>query len=938
MSFVDTSQDPLRVVGIGASAGGLAPLQEFFGEVEPGQGFAYLVVQHLSPDFKSLMGEVLGRRTSLSIALAEHGMEIEADTIYLNQPRKNLRVVKGRLQVDDADPEEQPPHPIDILFRSLAEDYAEQAVGIVLSGTGSDGAEGLKTIEEVGGSTAVQSPISAQFDGMPCAALKLGASKTSLSPSDLVRWLEQVRDGSLVSDDDAMLVHMLAQRVRRGYGLDLNHYKPAMVLRRLRRRAAISDMSTEAYLELLNDSSEELDQLYHDLLIGVTQFFRDPQAFDNLRVHLRKRLFDRGQTDREFRAWVPACASGEEVYSLALLLNELNAEHQCYTGIRIFGNDINERVLRIASKATYPVTALECLSEELRNNYFTQEDGNYRVIREIRDQVVFAKHDILLDPPFTRMDLVSCRNMLIYLNREAQHHVLEQCHYALNMQGLLFLGPSESLGELDHEFSEIDNKWRVFSKVRRLRNPSGFRNPRRPASLGPTQAIPSVPSMAGVNNQLLNAYDALLERFAPAGLLIDRSNQLVHVFGDASKYLRVQVGRPSGDVMDSMDEVLRRPVSAALLRVRQGRSAVKVDCSGLGGEIESVHAAPLRARDKDTEHVLLTFATKAPGATETEDKIVELRLDASQSQHIQDLELELSSTRDALQLAREYSETTAEELQSTNEELQASNEELQSTNEELQSVNEELYTVNAEYQQKILELSLLTNDIENLLRSSELGALFVDRDLNLRKYTHPLQESFHLLPEDIGRRLDLIRHPLIDVDLSEICREVLNGGRLVSTEVRRQDGGWMLMRGLPYRSEVGELNGVVLTFTPIDELIQAQLEAKALETLTMQLDEAISVWRLKDPKDARSLMLHWHNPRAAELLGASEDIRGRSFAQIMPGQLEHPLYPLLLETARSGVAPDQESCAAVAAELAHMKHLSCIALPNQRVGLVVDLA
>ncbi len=871
----------LYVVGVGASAGGLEALERFFSQVPLDSGMAFVVVQHLSPDFKSVMDELLARRTALPIRLVENGMVVEANHVYLIPPKKEMIVAGGRLLLSERDRQQELSLPIDVFFRSLAQDCGERAVAIVLSGGGSDGSRGIRDVHEGGGTVFVQDLESAQFAGMPKAAIDAGVADAVLPPDEmpalLVEHLRFGRDAS--ARPDAALppqgLSAIYGMLEEGYGLDFTQYKPSTVTRRIERRlqmARVGDL--KGYVERLRGERGELDALYRDLLIGVTRFFRNEEAFAVLEQRVLPELLAAGRPDAPFRVWVAGCATGEEAYSLAMVLHELAARFG-QRPVKIFATDVHPGSLEHAARAVYDEESVAAVSAARRERYFVRQGHGYQVAPELRQMIVFAPHNVVRDAPFTRVDLVSCRNLLIYLQPPAQQKVLSLFHFALNRGGVVFLGPSESQGALARDFETVDGHWRIYRKFSDGRFPVDARGylPKpfggRAGSSAAFAPAPGRPPVSG----LLGAYDALLEECMAPGLLVNERGELVHAFAGASRFLKVREGRQALDVLDNVVPELKAVLVGGLQRVRKEGAPVAykgVRLAGGEGPYE-VTVRPLGGRG-GAGHLLVSFATSGERSGPPPEAPIAAG-DASR-EHLGALEAELSSTKENLQAAIEELETSNEELQAANEELLASNEELQSTNEELQSVNEELYTVNAEYQRKLAELTELTNDMDNLLASTDVGVIFLDAELRIRKFTPRVGDVYKLLPQDIGRPIETFTHSMHHPELVGDLREVLASGRPVEREVRHQSGRAFFVRVLPYRAK-GRVDGVVLTLIDVSGLKAAEdalfHERYLLNSLLSSVPDAIYF------KDVRGKFIRLNRAMAGRLgIGDPAEAAGRT--------------------------------------------------------------
>ena len=826
----ETPEAVTYVVGVGASAGGLEALEQMFRRVPDDTGMAFVVVQHLSPDFKSQMDELLTRWTSLPVHVVEHEMRLRPDAVYLIPPNVELIVSGQRLLLKERS--KGLPLPIDLFLRSLASDAGDRAIAVVLSGTGSDGSRGIRDVHEAGGLVVVQSEETAKFDGMPRSAIDTGVVDLVLPPGDigaaLVRHARARSGEASSSDDPAEAVKEGGMRavfalLRERYGIDFSAYKPGTIGRRTERRILLGraeDLSD--YIERLRTDRAELDTLYHDLLIGVTQFFRDPDSFLALEREVLPGLVDEVGRGQELRVWVAGCATGEEAYSLAILLTEAIERADRPVAVKVFATDVHRPSLDHASAGIYSEAALAAVTSARRTRFFVREDQGFRVSAELRRMIVFAPHNVIRDAPFTKLDLVSCRNMLIYFQPAVQRKVLSLFHFGLRTGGAMFLGPSESPGDVSDEFETVDQHWRIYRKRRDVRLLPGLRT--TPLVQPPAPARSSGPRGAG-DGPMLELFGALLDRALPPSVLIDNRRQIVHSFGDVSPLLRLPRGRPSLGLLDMLDGELELAVAGALHRA--GRSREPVSFTGvrtstsLGERRLDVRVTPIEVpRLSDPFYLVSLEGTSDPEPRA--ESAEPLDLDAVSRDQLEALELELRHSKENLQATIEELEASNEELQATNEELLASNEELQSTNEELHSVNEELYTVNAEYQRKIDQLVELTDDMDNLLLSTEVHTLFLDGNLCIRKFTPAVAETFNLVESDVGRRIDGFVHGLVLDRLGEVLEHTLETGERFEQEVASRTGTVYLMRVVPYRGS-GHHTGVVLTLIDITKLREVEV-------------------------------------------------------------------------------------------------------------------
>jgi two-component system CheB/CheR fusion protein len=858
------------VVGIGASAGGLDPIERFFEKLPSRTGMAFVVVQHLSPDFKSLMDELLARHTELPIQLVEDGMTVEPDHIYLIPSKKEMIISGGRLLLSERDRDQELTLPIDVFFRSLAQDCGPRAVAIVLSGGGSDGSRGVRDIHEAGGLVIVQNVESAQFDGMPKSAIDAGVADWVLRPEDMPRvLLEEAADAAAEdrpaesTDDGLAVVHRMLQDA---FGIDFTHYKPSTVTRRIERRLALArSQDIGEYVDRLKRDRDELDVLYRDLLIGVTRFFRDEKAFDILESQVFPELLRKNPKDAPLRLWVAGCATGEEAYSLAIVLSDLMTK-MGERSVKIFATDVHRGSLERAARAIYDEQTLANVSEERLDRYFLRVGEAYQVVPDLRQMVVFAQHNVIKDAPFTRIDLVSCRNLLIYLQPMAQQKVLSFFHFALNHDGILFLGPSESATPLARGFDVVEKQWQLYRKRSDVRTPVETRL----QPFGRSEARPGTGVMPGSSgryslSQLLGTYDAVLEEVMPPSLLVSDRGELIHAFAGASRFLKLRDGRQGLDVLELVDDELKMVLMGGLKRALAEPEAivfkgVRIESAGEKG-VYKVVVRRIGNRN-GTPHLLVSLEGMESSARHRERVQTEIDLDQISRERFTALEAELSRTKESLQAAIEERGASNEELQASNEELQASNEELQSTNEELQSVNEELYTVNAEYQRKIAELSELANDMDNLLSSTEVGTIFLDRELRIRKFTPQVADTFSLVPHDIGRPIDTFAHNLDHPELVDDLKRALASGERVERELSEVRGKAYFLRILPYQVK-GTVEGVVLTLIDVSGLKAAEdalfHERHLLNSLLATVPDAIYF------KDARGRFIRVNAPMAARL-------------------------------------------------------------------------
>ena len=890
-------------MGIGASAGGLDAIEKFFDSLskqtrdggDQATPMAFVIVQHLSPDFKSLMDELLARHTELPIHLVEDGMPVEAGHVYLIPPKKEMIIASGRLLLSERNRAQELTLPIDVFFRSLAQDCGASAIAIVLSGGGSDGSRGIRDVHDAGGLVIVQDVESAQFDGMPKTARDAGVADYVVAPEEMPRLLAEhaARPTSLRASGGIAAppkgIGAVYKMLQEEYGLDFTHYKPTTITRRIERRLALARTTDiEEYVSRLRGDREELDVLYRDLLIGVTRFFRDPEAFEVLETQILPGLLARGPRDTPLRIWVAGCATGEEAYSLAIVLQDLMLKHG-ERPVKIFATDVHRGSIERASQAIYDEEAVANVSRERLERYFLRAGGNMvQVVPDIRKMIVLAAHNVIKDAPFTRVDLVTCRNMLIYLQPVVQQKVLSLFHFSLNRGGALFLGPSETVGPLIDDFEAVDKHWRIYRKHTDARLPI---DPRAvPLTLNDvrtdsrTGAPFSVPAARYSLSQLLGTYDALLDDVMPPSLLVSDRGELVHVFGGASRFLRPRDGRQGADVLDVVHAELRMVLVGGLKRALNEPSAivfkgVRIATEGADAKegVFTVSIRRVQGGNGGPPHLLVSFEA-SEGVRRAPPPSTEIDLDLVSREQLGTLEAQLSHTKENLQAAIEELETSNEELQASNEELHAANEELQSTNEELQSVNEELYTVNAEYQRKIAELTELTNDMDNLLSSTEVGTIFLDAQLKIRKFTPQIAETFDLVLHDVGRSIETFAYKMDHPELVDDLKRVLAERKPIERELLDERGRAFFLRILPYRAKAS-VDGVVLTLIDVSGLKAAEdalfHERYLLNSLLLNVPDAIYF------KDLRGRFIRANNAMAARLgLASPEEAVGKTVFEL----------------------------------------------------------
>ena len=898
------------VVGIGASAGGLAALEAFFLAMptDPPSGMAFVVVQHLAPDHKSILSDLIGRYTRMQVFEVKDGMAVQPDCVYVIAPNRDMALLNGTLQLLEPILPRGFRLPIDFLFRSLAQDQHERAICLILSGTGSDGTLGLRAVKAEGGMAMVQDPESTEHDGMPRSAIATGLVDYVLPPAEmpaqLIEYARRAFEGrsrqaeplaARIEDPSALKKIFILLRSQTGH--DFSQYKPNTVQRRVDRRLVVNQIERlDDYVRYLQQSRAEVEALFRDLLIGVTSFFRDPAAFLALEQQVIPRLFSGKPPDSPVRVWVPGCSTGEEAYSIAILLQEqMEALKQSFQ-VQIFASDIDSRAIEHARGGLYSAGIASDLSPERLARFFTRqpEGSTYRIHKSIRSTLIYSEHDLIAAPPFSKLDLISCRNLLIYMGGELQKKLVPLFHYALSPGGILFLGTSETVGEFADLFAALDRKAKIYQ--RRDDGPGLFhvRAQRSPAPLeegGPApHAAGKFPEESQHSLRQLTER-TLLQHYTPSCALVDSRGDILYLHGRTGQYLEPAPGEARLNILKMARAGLRPDLAIALhqaaaqhtpshhpgLRVQTNGdfTMVKLTVQPVFPNVDDASAPSLFLvifEDMPALDAERT-GTAAGGHPQTmpggDSQLIAARVET--------LEQELRAKEEYLRAANEELESSNEELQSSNEEMQSVNEELQSANEELetskeelQSLNEELGTVNAELQNNVADLSRAVNDMNNLLSGTGIGTIFVDHNLRIQRFTPTVTDVMNLIPTDVGRPVQHVVSNLVGYDrLAEDVQEVLD--TLVPKEVEAQSkaGAWYLLRIRPYRTMENVIEGGVITFTEITELKKAEAlvrESEGLRRLAAVVrdsNDAVTV------QDRAGRILAW-NPGAERMYGWSE--------------------------------------------------------------------
>ena len=831
----------VQIVGIGTSAGGLEALEEFFSHIPKQTGLAFVVIQHIDPTRKSIMPELLQKVTPIPVSQIIDGITVKSNHVYVIPPNKDLFIVDGILQLKSPTKAHGLRLPIDLFFESLSKYAKDKAVGIIFSGMGSDGSLGCQAIKKMKGTTLAQSPDSAKFDSMPKSAINTNAIDIVATAKELaqniVSYLDSPQSKSILLPSLNALTSKVALNkifsiLLEHSGNDFSLYKKTTIFRRLERRLTLHQIdSVELYADYLAENPQEVDLLFKELLIGVTNFFRNAEIWEELIHQTIPNLFSRYPAGKNLRAWVTACSTGEEAYTLAMAFHEslkLTKPSARFT-LQIFATDLDDNAIQIARKGIYPKQIKKNLSPDLLKKYFSEESNSYRIHKTIREMVVFAPQNILVDPPFTKLDILTCRNFLIYVNPELQKRIIPLFYYALNSNGFLVLGNAETVGDFTHLFEQTNNTSHIYNRMNSGANYVQIDFPTRlfPATTAKENNTLTVNNM---NNQIVNlqslADNVLLQYFAPAAVLINADGDILYINGRTGKYLEPAAGRANWNIYAMAREGLRYEIDLAIKKAQTQKEAVSI--MGLvienNGHEQSVNLSVQEIHQPETLSGTLMIIFQ-----DVETPVKGKQKPSSKREY--DLIKELRQAREQVQQMREEMKKSQEELKAANEELQSTNEELQSTNEEvttskeeMQSLNEELQTLNSELQSKVDDLTWVNNDMTNLLNSTEIASVFLDNDLNVRRYTTLSTQLFKLISSDIGRPLSDIVTSLDYASLQDDANEVLRTLVFRETQIQTNDDRCFKVRIMPYRTQDNVIDGVVITFTDITKF--KALEAK----------------------------------------------------------------------------------------------------------------
>jgi two-component system CheB/CheR fusion protein len=850
---------PCPIAGIGASAGGLEALEQFIGHVPEKCGVAFVVIQHLDPTHKGIMPELLQRVTTMEVFQARDRMQVRADCVYVIPPNKDMSVLHGALHLFEPTAPRGLRLPIDFFLRSLAEDCQERSIGVILSGMGSDGTMGLRAIKEKAGVTLVQEPASARFDSMPRSVIDAGladlVAPAAELPEKMMAYLLHApriaKAESPLDEKDRSALEKVVILLREHTGSDFSPYKKATVCRRIERRMGIHQIDRmNTYVRYLRENPQEVGLLFKELLIGVTSFFRDPEVWNHLRDVVLPEFFARFPPGQTLRAWVPGCSTGEEAYSLAIVCKEAMEKLKRKGGlpVQIFATDLDPDAIEKARQGLFPANIAADVTPERLSRFFLQAENGYRVGKGIRDLVTFAPQNLIMDPPFTKLDLLSCRNLLIYLAPELQKKLLPLFHFSLNPGGLLVLGSSESIGAHTRLFAVQNGKSRIY---RRRETAAGevaveFPTAFAAASAGATAAPKARQAPESLQVQ---ADRLLLQRYSPAAVLVNEQGDILYISGRTGKYLEPAAGKANWNIFAMAREGLRYELTGAFQKAVGQKGEVTVAGIGILGEgvAQTVDLTVQAVTEPEVlrgmvmivfREVATSAAAKPTGrgrsASMSGGEAAELKEEVRRAQE------EVRATREEMQTSQEEFRAVNEELQSANEELQSTNEELTTSREEMQSMNEELQTVNAEQLAMLDELAWATSDMNNLLNSTEIATVFLDKGLRVRRFTTGSERIFKLIPADVGRPLTDIASTLLYPELPDDAQEVLRTLTFSEKQITTRDGTWFKVRIMPYRTQEDVIDGVVMTFADIT----------ATKTLEGELREEIA--KLKGLFEAQS--------------------------------------------------------------------------------------
>ncbi|MCX6236583.1 MAG: PAS domain-containing protein [Bacteroidia bacterium] len=884
------------IVCIGASAGGLEAFEQFLENVPENSGMAYVVIQHLDPTQKGMLPELLQRITKMKVFKVKDRMAVKPNCVYVIPPNKSMSILNGVLHLFTPIEERQLRLPIDFFLCSLADDRQELGIGVILTGMGSDGSKGIRAIKEKNGIVMVQDPVTAKYDSMPRNAIDsvpvdIVAPANEL-PAKLIAFLKHIPDVKSnleIEIKDQSALEKIIILLRTHTGNDFSLYKKNTVYRRIERRMGVHKIDKiTSYVHFLQENPKEVEILFRELLIGVTNFFRDAIVWEKLEETFIPAIIANHQEGSIVRAWIPGCSTGEEAYSLAILFKEALEKINPHRGIslQIFATDLNNEAIETARKGMFPSNIAADVSPNRLNRFFIKTNEGYRLNTEIREMVVFAKHNIVLHPPFTRIDILSCRNLLIYMDAELQKKLLGLFYYSMNPEGIMLLGSAETLGKQSHFFTALDTKLKIYKRSVSIQMPELFDFPSSFSRTKPTNIEKQIPAISHQNIQTL-ADQLLLQQFSPPGVLVNENGDIIYISGRTGKYLEPAVGKANLNIFAMLREGLRIEFPVAFRKAIINKETVvlrniKVGTNG-GSQTLDINIKWIDKPEPLKGMVMIIF-TDVPDINNIKRR-EKNEGQAMNSVRQQELEKELQDTREEVQNMLEEMQTSQEELKSTNEELQSTNEELQSTNEELttseeemQSLNEELQTVNVELQSKVDEFSRVNNDMKNLLNSTDIATLFLDKELNIRRFTIQATKIFKLIKSDIGRPFTDQVSDLVYPELAADALEVLRTLIFIQKQISTKDGRWFSIRIMPYRTFDDRIDGLVITFINTSDIKQLEVELHETGQIHRLLLNSSSDVIIKLSTNSKILEF---NPEAEKFFGKKrEDVINQNFIQM----------------------------------------------------------
>ncbi len=872
---VQKEESSFYIVGLGTSAGGLEALELFFGSCPSDTGLAFIIVQHLSPDYKSLMPELLSRCTKMKVTEAKDKEVVKPDHIYLIPGSKNLTIKEGKLHLVERPPSSTMNFSIDIFFHSLALEQRDRAIGVILSGTGSDGTKGGKSIKEVGGTMFIQNPDDARFDGMPRSAINGGLADFILNsaemPGELIQFVTHPQFARTITGVDLgknlEAIDRILKILKNHTGYDFFSYKKPTLLRRTAKRMNITKCeSVDNYIDFLYENPDEKHTLVDEFLIGVTKFFRDQKAYGILEKQVIPDIVEEKRSKNQpIKVWVVACSTGEEAYSLAILFEEYLARKKYKLNYKIFATDIDSKSIDIATRGTYSENIATDVSQSRLSTYFLRKENGYQIQPAIRKNIIFSKHDVLQHPPFNKMDLISCRNMLIYIDNKIQLKVLSSLHYALNTNGYLFMGSSESIGPLNKNFNEVSSKWKIYRNVLPTKMINIDANNWRLDTNTTGRARRSQQAVSLEDKVIKAVNKDLMEEMEAVCVCVDEHFDIIYASGRFKKYITMPEQGFSNNILKLLSDDLIIPITTAVRKLLSNKSSTIVkNVKSIDGKVVRNLRLMIKVLPLDMatyRSFLITIIEKEERILTEEEQTYQVPSSGLNFAEIGELKEALNETRENLQATIEELETSNEEMQATNEELLASNEELQSTNEELQSLNEELHTVNAELQEKNIQLLEANSDIENLMVNTNIATIFLDRDFNIRKFTPAIKEHFQLMDGDMGRPIDHFSGSMGGNDLVRYAKDVLKTLVPFRLEFQTKEGAWFMLQIFPYQTQNNIIAGVVVNFINIDKLKRTMDEKAKLNQyiahLTKNSPVAIYVYDVKKQENIFTTKSLW---------------------------------------------------------------------------------